>query len=71
LTSAVGIGSTFDTAEAIHHLSTYLYGFYNYALGYNARISLSKYVKEADALNAKNHPERVVGDRVNHIFTIS
>jgi predicted alpha/beta-fold hydrolase len=52
-------------------MAEYLYGFYSYVLGYNARVSLTKSVQEADLINAKNHPERIVGDSLFRQFTIN
>ena len=42
LKSAVSIGSQYDTQEAMNHAREYLFGFYNYVLGFNARMTLKE-----------------------------
>lgn len=60
--AAVAVGSSFDCDKAMDHMANHYLGFYDFILGFNLRVTSAPQIKQIDAMNAKTHPERVVGD---------
>ena len=53
------------------HITSYLFGFYDYVLGLLARFSSAKIIKQIDNLNSKCKPHKIVGDSLSKVYTIS
>ena len=60
--AASGVGCHFESELALNYVKNYFFGIYDFILGYYARIMVQDSLKMIDAMNAKNHPEKVIGD---------
>ena len=71
MTAAVAIASTFDCEKAMNHMADHYFGIYDIILGTNLRWTSASMIKEVDAMNSKTHPERVVGDAIHKVNTLT
>ena len=52
-------------------MNSYFFGFYDFVLGFYSRLNNAHTVAAIDKINAKNYPEKIVGDSINKVFTLS
>jgi predicted alpha/beta-fold hydrolase len=69
--AVVGIGNFYDCEKAMNHMSTYFFGFYDYILGTFCRIMAEPLVKEIDAINAKQNPDKIIGEDLYKVNTLN
>ncbi len=51
-------------------MCTYLFGIFDMILGIFVQITAKRYLNIVDDMNAKTHPERIVGAEINKIFSL-
>ena len=66
---AASVGSIYDYDQAMTHSREYLFGLYNYVMGFNARMKMKHQFEYCDKINSKSHPEKVVGEKFNQIYS--
>jgi predicted alpha/beta-fold hydrolase len=71
LTAAVSIGCHFDCEKAMKFMSSAFFGFYDLVLGFYTKMCALPIIKQIDLMNEKTHPERVVGDDVKSVYTLT
>jgi predicted alpha/beta-fold hydrolase len=52
-------------------MSNHYFGIYDIILGYYARISSQIVIKEIDLLNSKVNPDKVIGEDIGKIFSLT
>jgi predicted alpha/beta-fold hydrolase len=53
------------------YMSNSFFGIYDYGLGYYSRLIAVPVVKAIDDMNSKTHPDRIVGDAINTVYSLS
>ena len=56
------MGCHFETEIALDYVKNHYFGIYDFILGYYARIVTQDCVRMIDEMNAKNSPDKIVGD---------
>jgi len=51
-------------------MHTYFYGIYGLVLGFFCRLACREAVATIDKMNEKHHPERIVGNGINKVFSL-
>ena len=72
LVGAVSISSAFDIPLFNEHIKSYLFGAYNFVLGYYLKVSMQEPVRIINEMNKKKHPERIMTEeQMNKVYTLT